>query len=111
MGHEAAASPWRGQMHDLDTATLWREDILRYQSGVGVLGVQALALFLRHHFGPPPPPPLELQLPGGASATAGGAIMANREVRSGGHDAGDVVLLLMYGHVVVLVVLTWYCTR
>lgn len=44
--------------------------------------MQALALFLRHHFGPPPPPPSELQLPGGAGATAGGAIMANREVNS-----------------------------
>jgi hypothetical protein len=41
--------------------------------------VQALALFLRQHFGTPPPPS-ELQLPGGAGATAGGIIMANREV-------------------------------
>jgi hypothetical protein len=47
---------------------------------VSSLGAQALALFLRHHFGTPPPPPSELQLPGGAGATAGGIIMANREV-------------------------------
>jgi hypothetical protein len=55
---------------------------------------QALALFLRHNFGPPPLQPSQLRHTGSAGITAGGIIMANLEV----HDVAPCFLLVS-GHV------------
>lgn len=59
-----------------------RQESAHALRSLAALNLQAMALWLRAHFGPPPPTPGAdaTLLPGGAGVTAGGFVMDNGEV-------------------------------